>query len=1116
MRPRFPFLLAVRRACPAVAALVLLILATGFAPAATEPGATVQAFELGEAVAQVPTLAPDQTPNVDAVVPVLSEEAMGEALADVAWPALVRVRAQVEIPTDGRYWFAAQSAGRVELRVRGRSVDADEPIELTAGWQEVTLDAVLPKHGTLSLAWQPPEVEEFVAIPAAALRTESVPARVTSPGTKRLASTNRPGDGKALMGVHPSYDLRPMHPPEMELKVSALTRLADGRLILGTFSPLQRSEVALPDIESKDPDQLYELWPIPGKSDDPSAVTRESVADGLYEPSGLCEVDGRLFVAQRKAVTELVDEDGDGYFETHRDVARGWQSWNYHQFTFGLEHRDGKLYTALSTAMAPPGWEGMRHNSAPNDPLRGCVLEIDLSKADDPEGSYRVYAGGLRTPNTIGLGPDGDLFYADNQGTWMPASHLAHVQEGHFYGHFNNPNFVEELEQWLPDGGHASAFAQQPRTPASFLLPHNEFVNSPTQPRLIESGPYAGQMLLGELTAGGIRRLFLEKVNGQWQGAAFRFSQGFEVGVNRMILDKDGSIIIGGIGAAGNWSWRGTQHGVQRLVPNGKQTFEMHSVSAMPNGFEIRFTKPVDPTWLADAANFQATQWRYEPTVRYGGPKLGVQSLEVADARPSEDGRSVAITVPGLKPGHVVRLRTDPTSTDGERIWSTEAYYTLNQIPAADAPRGVGVGAIAPAKSVTLIGRTHAGAMFRRTDEQRHMPRGGAITQDELMEMDPAEGVAVTGQGPLVSAANFGDVRLHVEWFAPPGGEGQQAGNSGVYLQDRYEVQVLGTLAADELGRPVEDDEAGAIYKVAAPAVNASTGPGTWQAYDIWFQAPRFDDDGDKTADARITVYWNGRLIHENLAIPGPTGAAAAGGEQPADGLDYQVGPLYFQDHSSQADGPVRYRNVWVQPIEDDDYTPGEWTPFLSGDGLDGFVIRGGRATFARDGDTVVGRSVPNAGGNTFLVTEDTYDDFELSYEVRSDSLNSGVQIRSVVRGGFDQRDGRVTGPQVEVDPSNRAFSGGIYGEGLGGWIAPLVDNPAARDAWKPGDWNRVDVVAEGPLIRTWINGVPAARTLFDGFRNGHIALQVHGVGADETPHEVRFRKLRLRELRVN
>jgi hypothetical protein len=205
--------------------------------------------------------------------------------------------------------------------------------------------------------------------------------------------------------------------------------------------------------------------------------------------------------------------------------------------------------------------------------------------------------------------------------------------------------------------------------------------NSPTTPLEITHGPFAGQFYLAELTMGGIRRVFLEEVGGGLQGAVFRCTQGLEAGVNRLIAGPDGCLYAGMTGADGNWSWKNTRFGLQRLRPTGATAFEYHTVRATPDGFAVRFTRAVDPAWLADASNYTVAQWRYEPTAQYGGPKVDLETLTVARAEPDADAMGVRLVVPGLKAGRVVRLRADPVSAGGEAMWSTEAWYTLNAVP---------------------------------------------------------------------------------------------------------------------------------------------------------------------------------------------------------------------------------------------------------------------------------------------------------------------------------------------------------------------------------------------------------------------------------------------------
>lgn len=1141
---------ACRPRAPHLAGTLSLLLAAGAANAAPpppdsdlDPGLTVRIHEVAEPLERLQAVAEGQTPNIDRLMPRLD---LDRAAFDPATaPFVTEVLGWLVVDEPGAYRFELTSDDGARLTIGGTViVDHDgrhgptprtsDPVTLEAGLHRLRIDHFdAGGNRVLQLAWRPPGAADFAVVPTANLRTDRDLTRVTSPGVKRLDGGRRPGDGVPLAGVHPAWRVETIRPEGFEPRVGSMLLLPDGRLLVGTFDPLQRDDRSLPDIDSKPPDAIFAVtgW----DTGDRDRISVTPVATDLHEPSGMCRLDGELYVAHRRQITRLLDRDGDGFFETHEPVAGGWEGWNYHQFVFCLvpgEPGTRTLRAALSTAMAPPAWEGMESNAGPNGPLRGSVIEVDVDS-----GLVRVLAGGTRTPNGLGLGPDGSLLVSDNQGTWFPTSVLSEVVDGRFFGHFNWTRFVPRLASRFPAGGHPSDWADRPVAAPAVLLPHGEVSNSPTVPLTIPTGPFAGQLLLGELTAGGLRRIMLERVAGQLQGAVFRHTQGLESGVNRMVMADDGSILLGGIGAGGNWNWRETRFGLQRLVPTGETAFEIAAMRATPEGFHVSFTRPVDRDWLADPRNHELRQWRYEPTAAYGGPKLDEQSLRVVEARPSADGLQVDLVVPGLREGFCVHLRTDPVSIDGEPIFSPEAWYTLNRIPRsrpdeqqrvidallAGRPRedGVGVGVLPPPGAAPLI--TRVGTPLMSFRGRPPVPADNR-DQDALIAADPWVGVGM-GSGHLLSDVHFGDARIHIEWYSPPGGSGQMAGNSGVYLQDRYEVQVLGTPAGD---RPTAIDEAGAIYGVKPADRNASTGPGTWQAYDIWFRAPRFDAAGAKVADARMTVIWNGVPIHVDVPVPGPTGAAGRGGEEPsaslvdADGLRVQIGPLHLQDHASAAEGPVRYRNAWIAPLEPAaadprSRRPGAWTRLLELP-ASAWMVRGGEATLEIDrsdprGPQLVGRTVPRTP-NTFFTTVAEHGDFELTWEVKLDPrLNSGVQIRGEVLGGVDVREAGLAGPQIEIDPSDRGWSGGIYDERGRGWLHPLSDAPAARRAFRPGQWNRFDVVATGPLVRTWINGVPAA-TLFDAMRlRGHIGFQVHGVGDVAEPLEVRFRDVRLRPL---
>ena len=222
------------------------------------------------------------------------------------------------------------------------------------------------------------------------------------------------------------------------------------------------------------------------------------------------------------------------------------------------------------------------------------------------------------------------------------------------------------------------------------------------------------------------------------------------------------------------------------------------------------------------------------------------------------------------------------------------------------APDGKGYSAEIT-DGTTLTGKTDAGASFtlkkilRESPTLGAKPPAGAIVLFDGSNADAWAG-GHTDQRNLLAAGTktkqtFGDFTLHVEFLLPfkPLGRGQGRGNSGVYMQDRYEVQVL-----DSFGLKGLNNECGGIYTKAAPKVNMCFPPLTWQTYDIDFTAARFDETGKKTKNAIVTVKHNGIPIHEQFEITGPTGGGAP--EKPT------PGPIQLQGHGN----PVFYRNVWI------------------------------------------------------------------------------------------------------------------------------------------------------------------------------------------------------------
>ena len=207
---------------------------------------------------------------------------------------------------------------------------------------------------------------------------------------------------------------------------------------------------------------------------------------------------------------------------------------------------------------------------------------------------------------------------------------------------------------------------------------------------------------------------------------------------------------------------------------------------------------------------------------------------------------------------------------------------------------------VTPGAMVSIPAPSDATVLFDGTNLDAWVHQDGQpvswIVQDGYMEVRPSA-------GDIMTKGSFGDVQLHIEWSTPNSGDGQDSGNSGVYFMNTYEVQVLNS----HENATYADGQAASLYGQYPPLVNASRPAGQWQSYDIIFRRPHFDEDGQLTTPARVTVFHNNVLVQDNVVLTGPTGHRS----RPPYRAHEDALPLRLQDHNE----PTRYRNIWLREL---------------------------------------------------------------------------------------------------------------------------------------------------------------------------------------------------------
>jgi cytochrome c2 len=397
-----------------------------------------------------------------------------------------------------------------------------------------------------------------------------------------------------------------------------------------------------------------ELFTVEDPTDDGREARFVDYTGGLFQEaySMMAESDG-LYVLHRRNLTKVVDSDGDGQADRFERV-------------FALPHGIADTYDyGYGLARDREGAFVLSYAPYANRKLPGSGGMLRWVPGKEPE----EVAYGFRNPVGWTAGPDGDVYYTDNQGEWVATNKLCAIVPGRFYG-FPNP---EQRQH-----------AQKPAGKAAVWVPYAwaRSINGVTfNASGATSGPFGGQFFLAELMyGGGIVRAAVEKVNGEVQGSCFPFWGKGLLGPVTLAFDPKGRLWVGSITEPG-WMAQPDRGALFRIDFTGETPFEIREIRVLPDGFRLHFTLPVDPKTAADAASYAAEHWRYEYTGSYGSPELDKTRVEIAKATVSADARSVDLAMPLVKDRVYLITARGVRSPSGAPLVHPLGSYTLNEIP---------------------------------------------------------------------------------------------------------------------------------------------------------------------------------------------------------------------------------------------------------------------------------------------------------------------------------------------------------------------------------------------------------------------------------------------------